>query len=56
MISVGLKIVTNTVAFGTKFFPFATKISGEVANFQVIFTFALLKQKGSHLLLCCHFY
>ena len=28
----GLEIVTNTVAFATEFFPFATKISGEVAN------------------------
>ena len=33
----GLKIATNTVAFATKFFPFATKISGEVANLQLIF-------------------
>ena len=32
------EIVTNTVAF-------ATKISGEVANLQVVFTFALSKQK-----------
>ena len=28
----GLEIATNTVAFATKFLPFATKISGEVAN------------------------
>ena len=56
MISAGLKLVTNTVAFATKFFPFATKISGEVTNLRVIFTFALSKQKGSHLLLCCYFY
>ena len=41
-----LQIVTNTVAFVTKFFHFATKISGEVANLQLIFNFALLKQKG----------
>ena len=42
----GLEIATNTVAFVTEFFPFATKISGEVANLQLVFTFALLKQKG----------
>ena len=42
----GLEIVTNTVAFVTKFFPFATKISAEVANLRLIFNFALLKQKG----------
>ena len=34
----GLKIATNTVAFGTK-------ISGEVANLRLV-TFALSKQKG----------
>ena len=28
----GLEIATNTVAFATKFFALATKISGEVAN------------------------
>ena len=28
----GLEIANNTVAFATKIFPFATKISGEVAN------------------------
>ena len=28
----GLKIGTNSVTFGTKFFPFVTKISGGVAN------------------------
>ena len=27
-----LEIATNTVAFATEFFPFVTKISGEVAN------------------------
>ena len=31
---------------GTKFFSFATKISGEVANLQLVVTFALSKQKG----------
>ena len=28
----GLEIATNSIAFVTKFFPFATKISEEVAN------------------------
>ena len=32
IIKAGLEIPTNTVAFATKVFPFATKISGEVAN------------------------
>ena len=31
----GLEIATNTVAFATEFYPFATKISGEVANFHL---------------------
>ena len=34
-----LDIATNIVAF-------ATKLSGEVANLRLIFTFALLKQNG----------
>ena len=42
----GLEIATNTVAFATEIFPFATKISGEVANLQLVFIFALSKQKG----------
>ena len=29
--------MTNTVAFATKFFPFATNISGEVANLKRYF-------------------
>ena len=56
----GLKIATNTVVFASEFFfPFATKISGEVANLQLIFSSALSKQKGyhtqelrAHILLC----
>ena len=32
LLKAGLEIVTTTVAFATKVFPFATKISGEVAN------------------------
>jgi len=43
----GLEIATNTVAFATKFFPFATKISGEVASLWLIFTSAVSKQKES---------
>ena len=42
----GLEIATNTVAFATESFPFPTKISGEVANLQLVFIFALSKQKG----------
>ena len=38
--------MTDTVAFATEFFPFATKISGEVANLRLGFT---------SLLLACHF-
>ena len=38
-----------------KFFPFVTKKSGEVANLRLIFTSALLKQKGYHLPMCCYF-
>ena len=30
----GFEIATSTVAFATKFFPFATKISGEVPNLR----------------------
>jgi len=30
----GFEIATNTVAFANKFFPFATKISGEVPNLR----------------------
>ena len=44
--SAGLEIVTNTVAFATEFFPFSTKISGEVANLRLAFIFAFSKQKG----------
>ena len=36
LIETGLDIATNTVAFATKFFPFATKISGEVANLRQV--------------------
>ena len=42
----GLEIATNTVAFVTEIFPFAAKISGEVANLKLVFKFALSKQKG----------
>ena len=51
----GLKIATNTVAFATKLFSFATQISREVANLQLIFISALLKQKGYQLPICCYF-
>ena len=34
----GHEIANNTVAFATDFFPFATKISGEVANLKFAFT------------------
>ena len=39
VIMTGLEIATNTVTFATKFFHFVTKISGEVANLQLIFNF-----------------
>ena len=42
----GIEIVTKTVAFATEFFPFVSKISGEVANWPLVFTFSLSKQKG----------
>ena len=38
--------MTNVVTFVMTFFPFATNISGEVANLGLIFTSALSKQKG----------
>ena len=41
----GLEIATNTVAFATEIFFFATKISGKVANLRLAFSFALSKQK-----------
>ena len=49
---------TNTVAlnFVAKFFPLRLKlISGEVAKLRLIFTSALLKQKGYPLPICCYF-
>ena len=45
-ICAGLETATNTVAFATEFFPFVTKISGEVTNLRLVFIFALSKQKG----------
>ena len=42
-----LEIATKTVAFATEFFPFATKISGGVANLRLIFIFALSKHRVS---------
>ena len=41
----GLEIATNTVAFATYFFPFATKISGEVANLRLIFPLLFRNKK-----------
>ena len=43
----GLKIATNTVAF----FPFATKISGEVTNLGLIFPLLFRNKKVTNLLL-----
>ena len=47
--------MTNTVAFATKFVPFATKISREVANLRLTFACALLKQKDYQLPIWCYF-
>ena len=41
----GLEIATNTVAFATQFFPFATKIYGEVANLRLIFPLLFRNKK-----------
>jgi len=56
-ITSGLKIAANTVAFATKFFPLATKISVEVTDLRLslIFTSALSKQKGYQMPICCYF-
>lgn len=51
----GPEITTGTVAFATEIFPSATKISGELANFRFVLTFALSKQKGYLSPLFCYF-
>ena len=46
LLSQGLEIATNTVAFATKFLPFATKISGEVANLRLYFDLCSFETKA----------
>ena len=48
----GLEIATNKITFATEFSPFATKVSGEVENLQLVNSPSLLQNKR---ISSCHF-